>query len=491
MSNPTVKGNSTSVGKWIALLLAFCLMFLTQFITPPDGLSQAGLRVLGILIGAIILFLSWGTGWPSMAIIFALMTVPGVKVAQVTQATFGNNTVVFLVFCMMLAACLTKSGVARRIAIWFLTNKLSRKSPWWTVIMFLVANFVLNTVLSSAATVFIMLPIAIEILESVGIKKEDYAPISVVLMLGFLVTALTANAGNPISHATTIQGFSLCESYTGEPMDFFTYSAIGTPVAIVTCVLFYLVVKFVWRPDVSLLSNVDYDALAATVGPQTKKEKISVVFYAACVVLWLMPGLSKYIWPAAVGFFGKINNCLPPLAALFLMNFIKVEGEPILDWNDAVKSINWPSYMFIAAIMGLGSFMGNSDIGVPAWLSAVLSPVFSNVSPFVFLFAMVFLADLITNFTSNVVTINVVMAIGVPLAMGVYGGSVSPMLTCILITIASNNGWTTAPANPSAAVIYGYGWVDDKSMLKYGLLTAFLNVIVTMTLGYALGNVLI
>lgn len=490
MSNPTVKGNSTSAGKWIALLLAFCLMFLTQFITPPDGLSQAGLRVLGILVGAIVLFLSWGTGWPSMAIVFALMTVPGVKAAQVTQATFGNATIVFMIFCMMLAACLTKSGVARRVAVWFLTNKLARKSPWWTVVMFITANYILNSFLSAAATVFIMLPIAIEILESVGLKKEEHAPISVVMMLGLIVAALSANASNPISHATTLQGFNLYQSFTGEPMDFFIYVAIATPVSIATCVLFYLVVKFIWRPDVSPLKKIDYDALAATVGPQTKKEKISVVFYAACVVLWLMPGLSKYIWPAAVGFFGKINNCLPPLAALFLMNFIKADGEPVLDWNVALKSVNWSTVMFICSVMGLGTFMGNQDIGVPAWMSSVLSPVFSNVSPLVFLVAMVFLAELITNFTSNVVTINLVMAIGMPLALGVYDGAVSPLLTCIFITLASNNGWTTAPANPCTAVIYGYGWVDDKSMLKYGLLTALLHVIITMTLGSALGGML-
>ena len=49
-------------------------------------------------------------------------------------------------------------------------------------------------------------------------------------MLGFLVTALTANAGNPISHATTLQGFNALNAYTGETMDFFTYFIIGTPV---------------------------------------------------------------------------------------------------------------------------------------------------------------------------------------------------------------------------------------------------------------------
>lgn len=482
--------SKTPASKWIALAIAALFMFATAWITPPAGLSQSGFQVIGILVGAIILFLTWGTGWPSMAIIFALLTVDGLSVSQVTQATFGNNTAVFLVFCMMLAATLTKSGAARRIAVWFLTNKLSRKNAWWTVAMFYMASFVLNYVLSSAATVFVMLPIAVEILESVGLKKEDKNPLAVALMLGFLVTALTSNAGNPISHATTLQGFTLYESYTGNAMDFFTYCAVGTPVALVTCLLFFLMVKFIWRPDVSSLTGIDFEALKGTVGPMTKKEKVSIFFYLICVVLWMMPGLSKYIWPAAASFFNKINNCLPPLAALFLMNFIKVDGEKVMDWGVAVKSVNWPSYMFIASIMGLGSFMGNADIGIPAWTSSVLSPVFSNVSPYVFLAAMVLIANLLTNVTSNVVTISVVTAVGMPLALGVYGSSLNPMLVCSLITIAANNGWSTAPANPSAAVVYGEGWVDNKNMIKWGFLTAILNTIVCMTLGYALGGAL-
>ncbi len=481
----------TSAFKWIALLAgAFCL-FGTGLIPPPAGLSQAGFQVLGILVGAIILFLTWGTGWPSMAIIFALMTVPGLSAAQVTQATFGNNTVVFLMFCMMLAACLTKSGAARRIAVWFLTNKLARKSPWWTIIMYYTANFILNYVLSTAATIFVMMPIAIELLESVGVKKEDKAPIAVALLLGTLVTGLLSNGGNPISHATTLQGFSFYESFTGEAMDFFTYCAIGTPVSIVSYLLFFLMVKFIWRPDVSMLTGINYDALQSTVPPMTKKEKWSVFFYIVCVILWMMPGLSDYVWPAASGFFNKINNCLPPLAALFLMNFIKVDGEPVLAWGEAVKSVNWPSFMFIASIMGLGSFMGNADIGIPAWLSDTLSPIFGGISPFLFLVIMVFLADLMTNFTSNTVTVSVMLAVALPLAMGVYDGQISVFLTAALVTIAANNGWTAPPASPTAAVVYGSGWVDTKSMMIWGLSAMVLHVIVTMTLGYALGSALL
>lgn len=147
--------------------------------------------------------------------------------------------------------------------------------------------------------------------------------------------------------------------------------------------------------------------------------------------------------------------------------------------------------MFIASIMGLGSFMGNANIGIPDWMSQVLAPVFSNISPFVFLVIMVLLADLMTNFTSNTVTVSVMLAVAMPLAMGVYEGQISVFLVAALVTSAANNGWTTPPASPTAAVVYGSDWVDTKSMIVWGLLAMVLHVIVTMTLGYALGSVLL
>ena len=106
------------------------------------------------------------------------------------------------------------------------------------------------------------------------------------------------------------------------------------------------------------------------------------------MIFWLLPGLSGYVWPEAAGFLGRINNCLPPLAALFIMNFVKADGKPILAWADAVKAVNWPTFMFIASIMGLGSFLGNADFGVSEWLSESLSPVFAAVSPVTFVLVM-------------------------------------------------------------------------------------------------------
>ena len=480
----------TSMGRWFLLILAFAVMAAVKILPPPALLPVAGFQILGILVVAIILFLSWGIGWTSMFIIFLMMTVPGITPAQVTQATFGNNTAVFLLFCFMLAACLTESGIAKRIAIWFLTNGLARKSPWWTIAMYFASVYVLDLVLSSATCIMIFLPILMSIFENIGLDKKTDTALPSMLLLCTVCVALLANGTNPISHAVTIQGFSLYESYVGQQMDFFTFTAVTTPVSISSVLAVFLLVKYVWKPDVSAFSNIDYDRMRSSCGPVTKKELASLFFYLLCVVFWLLPGLSKYVAPALYPKLSLINNCFPPLLALFFMNMIKVDGEKILDWNKAMQAANWPSFLFIATIMGLGSFMGNNDIGISKWLSDSLAPLFSNISPLLFVIIMVVIVDVLTNFCSYSVALSVVFAVAMPLCMNLYPGALSPMLVSILITSCAMNGWATAPATPTAAVAYATGWGNTTQIMKWGFIFMAVQVIFCIAVGIPLARLL-
>ena len=480
----------TPLHKWIMLAAAVLLVALTKLLLPPAGLGEAGFQILGILAAAIILFLSWGTGWTSMAIVFAMLALPGVSASYVTQATFGNSTVVFLLFCFMLAACLTESGAARRIAIWFLTNRLARKSPWWTIAMYFAAVYVLDFFLSASTCIMILMPILLSMFESVGLVKGERCRLSSMLLLCTVVVAQLANGANPISHAVTIQGFSLYESYVGSEMDFFTFCAVSAPISLITTILVFLLVRFIWKPDVSPFAGIDYDELASSCGPFTRRETASIIIYGVCVIFWLLPGLSGYVWPEAAGFLGRINNCLPPLAALFIMNFVKADGKPLLAWADAVKAVNWPTFMFIASIMGLGSFLGNADFGVSEWLSESLSPVFAAISPVTFVLVMVLIVNILTNFCSNSVALSVVYAVAMPLCLGVYSGSVSPALLSILVTSSAQNGWATAPASPTAAVAYASGWGSAREILVWGLVIMVLQVVVCMLFGMTIFSLL-
>lgn len=183
---------------WLWFIISLAIMLIFRLLPVPSGLTASGMQVLGILVGAIILWLTLGTTWTSAFVLFALCTVDSLTVASVYSNSFGNTTVVLMVFCYMLAACLVTSGVARRIAV---SNKIARKSPWGCVAMFLAAVFVLNSLLPSSAGILVTLPILDEMLLEVGCQKNKATALTCFMALGCVVMGVIANGANPIAHA--------------------------------------------------------------------------------------------------------------------------------------------------------------------------------------------------------------------------------------------------------------------------------------------------
>ena len=491
MSKSKKIGLSFSAGKIILIIIATILMFGSRYV-PVAGLPESGVQILGILIGGMILWLSMGVGWTSLYVLFALSTVPILGAAKVCTTSFGNATTVLMLYCFMIAACLTKSGFARRIAIVLMTNKLSRKSPWYTVLMFFMACFILGLFLPSSGSILVTLPIMDAILGEVNLDKSKKPAVGAMMTLGAIIAGQLGNGSTPISHAMTIQGMGLYNQYTGNSIDFFTFCGVLLPVVVVCLLVYWLICKYLWRPDVSSLKNVDFDKVEGSIGQMTQREKWSAIIYGCVILLWMLPGLFKFISPNGLyPIFSKIHNTIPPLIGLILMNLITMEdGQPILKFKDALNNVNWGTIIFLGAIMSLGGAVSNADSGISAWLTGVLSPVFSGISPSLFLFLMVAVGIFITNFTSNAVAIAVMMAIAMPISMGVYGDSLNSMAVAILVINAVQHAWATPPGTPSAAVAADYGWLDLGRMFKWGMVVAFVNMPIVYFLGSTLAKLL-
>lgn len=486
MSSQKKLGFNYSPAKLVLIAIATACMFGFKYV-PIAGLSASGAQVIGILIGGMILWLSMGVGWTSLYVLFALMTVPELGANKVCSTSFGNSTAILMIYCYMLAACLTKSGFAKRIAIALMTNKFSRKSPWNTVLMFLAACFVLGLFLPSSGSILVTLPILDAMLSEVKLDKEKKPAVGAMMSLGSVIAGQLGNGATPISHAMTIQGMGLYADYTGESIDFFTLCAVLVPVGIICLVLFWLLAKYVWRCDVKSLKEVDFDALQTSCGPMSRREKWSCWVYVFVIIFWALPGFAKYIAPSVYPTLNKISNLYPPLLGLFLMNLITLEdNKPILAFKDALNNVNWGTFIFLGGIMCLGSAVSNADIGIKDWLTAVLSPVFAGISPALFLFIMVAIGVILTNFVSNAVAIAVMMAVAVPLAMGVYGDTLSTLAVSLLVINAVQHAWATPPGTPSAAVAADYGWLDLGTMFKWGMIVAVIDIFVIYFVGQGL-----
>lgn len=466
--------------KVLLFVVSVVIMFGSKFIPAPGGLTVGGFQTLTTMLGALILWLGIGVDWTNFVIILSLCLIPGLGVNAVSAGTLGNNTVFFVILCFIIASCLQKTGVTRRICIWFMTNRFSRKGPWNTLIMMYAAAFFIALFLPAVASVMVALPIFTGVLEELNFKKGGKDQLPQAVVLGTVVSVSIGVAACPISHAQTIIGMTSYTAYTGGVMELGQYIMVGIPVGIVCLIATILLIRFLGKPDVSSLKGLDYDALKGQLAPMSVAEKWAAGAYLLVILFWLIPGITKDIFPNAYAtVLSKINNWYPPLVAIIALMFVNTKDGPVLNFKQALRDVPWSTCIFVGVIMFIGSLFSRADFGLTDWLSSIMEPVVQNMSPFIFIVIMIAVSVLATNVISNTVTVALVFAIAMPLVLGgVFGDSINPMALAALMTIGSNMAFATPPGGPPIALACDSGWLDSKLILKWGLAISVVCIVV-------------
>lgn len=471
----------------IAVIVSITFIIVTKFATPPAGLSQSGFMVLGILVSAMFLWLLVNLEWTCLFIIFALMTVPELGVTKVAALSFGSKAIIFFVSMFILASSLVTTGVAKRVAVRCMTNKLSRKSPWLNVFMIFAGALILAQGLASPAILVIYFPILYEIFDMVHFEKGEAAP--AMMVFGSALVAQMAMGTTPICHSVAITGMALYNSFTGDTVSIASFYAIGLPIGLVMFTAIFLICRFIWKPDLSKLENIDHEIIKAKLGPMGADEKIAIITYLIVIAFWILPGLTDFI--PGIDFMKNISNVYPPIIAIALLSLIKINEKPVLDYNRALKeNVPWKIIIFSASIQVLGKSLSDKDIGFSDWAGKILTPIFENISPLIFIMILIGLTVILTNFISNSVSLALAFATGMPLMTTVYSGQINTMVMAILLIGAANYAFATPPATHAIALTAATGWVDVKTILKYGSITTIAGILIYYIIGIPLGKLL-
>ena len=115
----------------------------------------------------------------------------------------------------------------------------------------------------------------------------------------------------------------------------------------------------------------------------------------------------------------------------------------------------------------LGNSIGNAELGITGWLSALMGPIFGNLPWPVFVLLAVLFTCVITNFVSNFTTAMIVMAIVLPFAGKFYMGGINMTALAVAIIRSAMLGYMTYSAFMSAPLLLGReemssGWVFKK-----------------------------
>ena len=254
------------------------------------------------------------------------------------------------------------------------------------------------------------------------------------------------------------------ENMSGMTIDYAKYMIIAITCCALCSLLFIVMAKYVFKPDMRKLISLDTEGLDTEGALRLNKvQKIVLGFLFALVVLLLLPNILSATSGIA-RFFKTIGNTGICMLLVTVMCLLKVDGKPLLRFKTMVDSgVTWGIILILAVVMPLSHAMANDESGITKFLMALMTPFFGNESSLVFALCMGFFATVLTQFMNNDAT-------GIALMPVVYsyctGMNVPPELAIIMVVMGVHIAFLTPAASASASLLHGNEWSNAKAIWR-------------------------
>lgn len=482
----TVKGKN--VWWYINSALVVLLTIGIGYLPPFGQITPLGMKVLGVFIGVLYGWCTVSMLWPSVWGIVALGCTGFCTVKESFGLAFGNDIVLLVVAVFMFAKYLEDSGLSQYMANWFISRKIGEGRPWVFTALILAAAYMLSSFVSIFCTIVIMWGIFYSICETVGIQKKSWYAAIVVFGIvlvststGFLFT-FKPMAALVINLASKGSGIAI-------EMDFLRWFAVQFVWSVSVIVLYVLVTKIIFRPDVSALKDAAQNFSHLRGQKMNKDQKVATVILIIFLLMLILPSiLPQTVLGMAMlknmDVLGVIGVCLVGLTILKIK-----DGESVVKMTDLLsKGVNWEMVLLLGATMPLGSALESADVGVVSTAVAWMTGIFGGLSPIVFLVSVVLLFGIVTQLAHNLILIVVFTPVLAKMALS-FG--VSPMVMAVLVAGAAASAFMTPAASANAAIVFGNTeWITRKQAYLLGAIIAVSYWLTLLVIGAPLGNLL-
>lgn len=480
-------GKGKDIQYYLAAAAGILIIFGFGYLPPIEPITPVGMKVLGIFIGMIFLWSFVSILWPSLLGIVALVICGYAPLRQVLHMSFGDTVPTLVLFAMVLFGAIQHAGVTRYISRWFLTRKIINGKPVVFSFVFIYSAYVLAALSANILPVLLfMWAILYSVLDDVGYKKGD--KYTAVMVIGTLFGAISGQAAKPFTGSALMIAGAF-EKASGTNLDYLQYMLFGFILSSVGIFLYALLIKFVFRPDMSRIKGISIERFQRdALPPMDARQKVMMAALFGYLIMVLLPSiLPKSI--AAIGLLAKIG----PLGVVILfvvgLSLCKIQNKPIMEFKEiAGKYIIWDVYFLVCMAMAISSAMTSESTGITEFLQVSLDPILGGHSFVVFSVILVLFGVGITQFANNGVMGVLLMPV-VKVFSEQSGGSFEAAAT--LIIFATHIAILTPAASPYAAILYGNkDWVSQKDVLAYGSIICVLTMVLYIFVGIPVMNMI-
>lgn len=263
------------------------------------------------------------------------------------------------------------------------------------------------------------------------------------------------------------------------------YLALSLTVSVVTTAVYFLLMRFVIRPDMGKLMTGIQVEKAQTL---TAKQKLALWAMVALVVLTILPSCLP-VGPVKAFFntFGTTTVILLVVAVITALR--DGEGKPYFTFKElANNGIAWPLLFMVATATVMGGALSGADSGFTATLTSLFGPVLQNASAYgcAVIIAVVTLA--LTNVINNTVAAAIMVPVMYPFATAL---GINPLMMTAMICFCANCGLLLPCASPAGAMLHGNKeWVSTKDAEIFSLLGIAALLITVIAVGIPVGGLI-
>ena len=459
--------------KYIGFIIGCFFLFGFQYLGIPTALSTDAMIMIGIFLGAITMWLTVDVGWPSLLVLFSLTQLTDVSIATVMASSLGNNTIAFLIFSCILTYALSSSGLLRRIALWFISLNIAKRSLWLFAMMYFISILVIGSFIAPTVLFVLYFALAKEIYSLNGLEPgDDYARM---LMIGTAIMTSISCAMTPIAHTFPLMAIGFYESATGEVINWIDYMMIGVPSGLLAAAATFAVLWLGFRKKIGSI-HIEASENTAKI---SRNEIVALIVFLIVVAMWMISGL----FPTWIPILKTWTTTIPPMLGVIVLCLFG-----IFNFNDAIKNgVPWTAIILCSATLAVGKWLTATELGITDAIGAAMGNMLGTPNTISLIFAIIAFAIIMTNLMSNIVTTTVAYNLLTPIVIAT--GVISPVLSTILIGIGASMAYATPPSIAHVALAAGSEYCDSKDMLKYGGIVTIISIVLVTAFGFIFGGI--
>lgn len=403
----------------------------------PD--SELG-RGMAILTLVAILWLTETLNITITALLVPVLTVgSGIFDIKAAFAAFANPIIFLFLGGFALASVMQKQQLDQYLARTVLHLARGRTGLAWIYLFGLTAF--LSMWISNTATTAMMIPLALGMLSNLPYERNEST--YWFLLLGL---AYSANIGGI---GTLIGSPPNAIAAANANIAFDEWLIVGLPVVMLALPIMLLTLWLLFRPTLPKL-QVDHE-LPASLTPQ---QKSTLLIFALTVLLWIN---GQWIGPA-VG----IDKGMDTVVAMLALLAVTTTG--LVRWTDIERDTNWGVLLLFGGGLTLSAMMQES--GASLYLANIMSTALEDAPLLLVLASITAFIVLLTEFTSNTAS----SALLIPVFISVCSVlDLPPVTISMLIAIGASCAFMLPVATPPNALVFGTGYIPQKSMMKSGI----------------------